>query len=536
MPANKSVWETKEIALADVVLDDENSRLGEVRGWSQGALRKVLIEDEDVLGLAKAIVASNGLYPNDLPVVMAQGDAWVVIEGNRRVCACQIIVDPGLLEEGQRGRLRPASQDLRERLSRITVIISPDRARAAPLVAALHTQQGRKPWKPAAKAFHLGRMADAGETPDFIHHALQMTVADVKGSLLDYRLLGIAQADPSLASAERRILLSINLKLNPFTRFFSLHDAGHLFPFEIDDQGALTHEGLSDQETRLVVHLVSRMFLLKEPGQDAPPFNTRTPEGDVFSYIGTYAPEVHAIVERRLSVLSPAVRAKLRAPGLALPAPAEPAGAAQVTPTEARTETPTEAPAGAQSEGATNEPRGADPGRPPGATPTGPSGEPPPAQRRGTARRHRFFQGLGADHINDDAALRNLVIEVSTIDHGRFSSAAIYLMRATVEACLVRAIKKRHLWQDLITQYPRYGLGDLLDFSKRNRGLLFNQPEQAAGLIGQWLKYKFIADKTVHTIIRGNAAQAEQASDVIRPLIEGILDGTALSASPRGGE
>lgn len=88
------------ISVANLRLDPENFRI--VKQDSQKATRDALIQEEgrDLVNLAKDIV-KNGLSPIDLQLVVDANDGFgnfVVIEGNRRLAAIQLMLNAELAE------------------------------------------------------------------------------------------------------------------------------------------------------------------------------------------------------------------------------------------------------------------------------------------------------------------------------------------------------------------------------------------------------------------------------------------------------
>ena len=90
---------SKSLTVDEILLDLENPRIS--RSTSQREALQKIIEDQDVKLVAIAeSISEDGLNPMDrLLVIRADGEAgkWTVIEGNRRLAALKILVNPAVL-------------------------------------------------------------------------------------------------------------------------------------------------------------------------------------------------------------------------------------------------------------------------------------------------------------------------------------------------------------------------------------------------------------------------------------------------------
>jgi len=89
-------WEDCEIDTFDISLDKENPRIPESRRANQDYIRSHMISYEGVLELASKISDWGGLFPHERIIVIQEKGEYVVVEGNRRVCASYILLRPWL--------------------------------------------------------------------------------------------------------------------------------------------------------------------------------------------------------------------------------------------------------------------------------------------------------------------------------------------------------------------------------------------------------------------------------------------------------
>lgn len=90
--------QTRSLTLktGSLLLDSKNTRIpSDRRSEDQRRLLQELLENEDVKDLALSI-ANLGLFPNERLLVMAAGRHFIVLEGNRRLAAIKLLLNPGL--------------------------------------------------------------------------------------------------------------------------------------------------------------------------------------------------------------------------------------------------------------------------------------------------------------------------------------------------------------------------------------------------------------------------------------------------------
>ena len=105
MKIDYSSWSTRLLSIDNLKLDVKNPRFSyqSTKEMNQTEIVKYLIENHAVYELAKAI-AINGYLLNEEPIVCKEGDSYVVLEGNRRVAACKILLNPYKFLSPQRAK------------------------------------------------------------------------------------------------------------------------------------------------------------------------------------------------------------------------------------------------------------------------------------------------------------------------------------------------------------------------------------------------------------------------------------------------
>lgn len=105
MKIDYSSWTSRLLSVENLKLDIQNPRFSyqSQRDMNQTEIVKYLIENHSVYDLAKTI-AINGYLLNEDPIVCKEGDYFVVLEGNRRVAACKVLLNPYKFLSPQRAK------------------------------------------------------------------------------------------------------------------------------------------------------------------------------------------------------------------------------------------------------------------------------------------------------------------------------------------------------------------------------------------------------------------------------------------------
>lgn len=202
----------------NLLLDDENPRFVVLDSRGQADIRRYLVTYEDVCELAIGINDYGGILPGERIVALEQDGKYIVIEGNRRTCSLQLLLDPTLIPEGFRHHIPTASDKLRESCQAIEVDIVPSREAALGLMTKRHIE-GVKQWKPLAKKQFSASYYDAGLSVSTLSQITGMRESDIKADIRDYKFFLSAYTDYCAAHPDYRGGL-VDLKIDPFLRMF----------------------------------------------------------------------------------------------------------------------------------------------------------------------------------------------------------------------------------------------------------------------------------------------------------------------------
>ena len=106
-----------------IKLDIENPRFLDVRIDEAEAIA-YLLKYSEVVPLAKSIVKNGGLYVGERIVIIKNTDAtYTVLEGNRRTCACKLLLSRDLIPASYRAAFPVINQPTNDVISKIEVDI-----------------------------------------------------------------------------------------------------------------------------------------------------------------------------------------------------------------------------------------------------------------------------------------------------------------------------------------------------------------------------------------------------------------------------
>lgn len=164
MKPNYENWPKQKVAIADLFLDLENIRLqiDADASPSQEALINDLFLNENTMQVLESI-ATNGFFPDEIPVVIKEGKKFIAIDGNRRIAALKVMGRPEIVptkEISVKESLKtaiPAPQQLE-------VVIAPNRDDVRHFLASKHTQNTKRPWRPLRQAYFYKAELARGKT------------------------------------------------------------------------------------------------------------------------------------------------------------------------------------------------------------------------------------------------------------------------------------------------------------------------------------------------------------------------------------
>ncbi len=241
-----SKWPRKKIFTTSLKLDDQNPRLPTtVTGLPhrQNQIINYLIEQENVYPLARTI-AIQGYFPNEEPLVYKEGDKYIVVEGNRRVAACKILLHPDLLTNSAKqkniGKLLENFNI--DQIKRLEVRVAPSRESADVIIVNRHTEGAPiEKWdKTKQDRFYYNRLK-GGESIDDLSQKFNMPKSSIKDGLKRFHvyeeLVSIDLPEHTKAQVKNEATFS----MTNVERFYNSKSGKEFLGLEFDSTGSIIH-------------------------------------------------------------------------------------------------------------------------------------------------------------------------------------------------------------------------------------------------------------------------------------------------------
>lgn len=150
MSKKQDIWENKTVDVSELYLDLQNPRIPEhVKVHDDvSAVRAYLLDRENVLSIARSI-ANNGYHRSATSIVYKDKSKYIVLDGNRRLAACQMLLNPALISNSKdRSKFVEMKNDLpQDSLANIPITIAPNRKAAEKEIWDIHVSKLSKPWQ-----------------------------------------------------------------------------------------------------------------------------------------------------------------------------------------------------------------------------------------------------------------------------------------------------------------------------------------------------------------------------------------------------
>lgn len=482
MAMNGKNWPIKDVDIELLRLDPKNYRLSAPENASQEYLRELLFRSYKIIELAESIVEYNGLYKSDNMIVLEDGDKYIVLEGNRRLCAIQCLIDPALIPSEYtkkfRAKTSKLTDELKSALSLVTVATSPSRDDAQWLITAKHTDYATMKWpnlRQKKRAYDAYRQLGSIERAAAL---LGIDDDDARESIEMYSLFQHIRNLEFWKDDELNQVIIDDLDVTKFTRNL-FNEAIKLIGYSFDNQ----YNVISDDQAR-ADYLLYRMMRSAFVKESLEQINTRTPDETVISYLKKFEEDYKKYKEEQKESKEEKVDSSNKS------------GTNSDTGKESKTGKNKEA-------SASNKVKG--------------KGKKPVV----------YFSDLKCTISNQ--RLTRLTNELAYINMTQFPAAATMLTRSLLESALIYQIEKKNLKNEYAEYGGRDGLKKILNFSIHIKNKLFKDPKSANGL--EYLetsKYKDFMDDIVHNKwIDPTPEDIAVIAGKIRELLRAILTDSA---------
>lgn len=455
MPKFKEI----EVSPLELKLDTKNPRFIVPVNPTQADVRAHLLRHEGVAALAYSIVEFGGLMPGERTIVCKENGEYVVLEGNRRVCACQLLLDRSLIPAGFEHDIPTASPALKADLSTIRVDIIASREEADTILATRHIE-GIKQWPPLAKMKFFVSRFEAGLSLEQISRVTNIDKSDIKTAINQFYLLKQALDLPSWTSSQRKGPLEwYNLEVNRFTRLFYTKGAAAALGLSFDETTLKPKWAWPEDVVNKILELIVDASLIKRT------VNTRATIHQVPGLIDL----LRKVKESKATVKQPETPQKAGAEQLEEPLSTQnPGGYVSLQQPSRRQSKELKQHAIDLCNHSSSDINT--------ALNSGTSNPLPLPKTAG------FFEALTANKLDprdpDAIGIIQIASEIRDISHKtllkRFPNAAAMLLRTLLEQALKYNVKKMGQWTSLLNRFNGKdpGLKDLINYYNANLGTL----------------------------------------------------------------
>lgn len=188
--SNHYKWISKSISVSSLKLDTENPRLSELgENPNTKQIIEYLFDNENLLDQIKSII-NKGFLPNESPIVHKVKDDYIVLEGNRRVAACKVILDPLLAPKHKQNSIRKLIEYFElDSIKKLPIIIAKKRTDADVIIENRHTggSQIEKWDKTKQYRFYYKRFTEGASVQD-LANKFGRTESEIRSAITGYQL------------------------------------------------------------------------------------------------------------------------------------------------------------------------------------------------------------------------------------------------------------------------------------------------------------------------------------------------------------
>lgn len=234
-----SNWPTKKLSVTTLRLDPLNPRIPDVSADpSQRDLIVDLVEHENVAELARDIV-EQGYSPLErlLGYVEEGGDTFV-LEGNRRLAALKLLLNPDAAPEIVQKKVRALAAKAAGGIPRkVDVVLAPTREDAAGLIMQKHTRVQVSAWEPVMQGRFFKNLLGKGKTVEQLSARYGIPAGEIRDRLRTLTMYEIACALPLPDRVRDVVRNPRDFKVSAIERLTGMPDVRAFLGVEFDGRG-----------------------------------------------------------------------------------------------------------------------------------------------------------------------------------------------------------------------------------------------------------------------------------------------------------
>lgn len=187
-------YEYYKVDMADLLLDVKNPRFASstlvenaIRLPGQKEVISHLLKHSDVVSLAQNIIRTKYLHGSEMiTCYQSKNGEYIVAEGNRRVCACKLLLDRKLIPEEYKESFPVADAETLENIRSVVVNLYPDRESVQSYLSDRHIA-GVKTWSTLEKNNYYMNLFQQYHSIDKIKEFTSDSKATIKKCIIEYR-------------------------------------------------------------------------------------------------------------------------------------------------------------------------------------------------------------------------------------------------------------------------------------------------------------------------------------------------------------
>ncbi|PIR48942.1 hypothetical protein COU80_02040 [Candidatus Peregrinibacteria bacterium CG10_big_fil_rev_8_21_14_0_10_55_24] len=237
MMTASSTWQDSKVEIKDLHLDLQNPRVPKhVKDHNDiNQIRNYLLEKEDVISIAESIVRS-GYHKSATTIVCKEGNKFIVLDGNRRLAACEFLLKPELSPNARDKKRFEELQKLldMDEIKEIKIAVAPTRKAAEKEIWDIHVKPLLKPWQVLQKLRMYRNLVDSGVDMQSAAKEYGVLKSDFKNDLAKLFFYERILEETPDAKGQDELLGS---GFNKIDRAILSSNGKKLLGYEIDDNG-----------------------------------------------------------------------------------------------------------------------------------------------------------------------------------------------------------------------------------------------------------------------------------------------------------
>lgn len=254
-----SGWTQRFLSVEHLKLDINNPRFSYFsdKKMNQTEIVKFLIDRFDAYELAKDI-ATDGYLLNEEPIVCKEGGSSIVLEGNRRVAACKLLLNPHRYLTSQK------TQNILKynyNVEKLNCHVAPSRKDADILIYRRHTTNPIKRWETVSQDAHIHKLFNEdGYSIDKISSMIGESTTNIRKALRRYNIhqfsMSLFDDNPSL----KETISSDKFPITNIERLYDYRDGMDFLGISFAENGEITRRLDADEIKKRLRFIVEEVI------------------------------------------------------------------------------------------------------------------------------------------------------------------------------------------------------------------------------------------------------------------------------------